>query len=168
MKDARLPSIQFVARENLALFHKGLRSLSDTWWMAAVMTHLGRHALENTRIQESQEHLDQPGGSTAQSGAVVGSEPPIADLLNSSNAYYTPQQDSSALENPCNSEGNINYPDENFQGTGFSSELDYLLGRYDLASAEEGYFDNFFENFLDVNLPSSLGEQFLGDPHALV
>lgn len=166
MKDAKLPSTQFLARENLALFHKGLRSLSDTWWMAAVMTHLGKHALDNIPLQQSQEHRDQPAENMAQSDEVAGSEPPVADLLDS-DTCYTQQQDSRAPGNPYNF-GNVNYPDENFQGTGFSSDLDYLLGKYDLASEEEGYFDNFFDNFLDVNLPSSLGEQFLGDHHALI
>ena len=131
------------------------------------MTHLGKHALETSRLQQIQEQPDQPTVDIARSDAVAGHEQPIANLLNS-DTYYTPQPDPSALANLNNSQDNINYPEENFQETGFSSDLDYLLGRYDLSSAEEGYFDNFFENFLDVNLPSSLGEQFLGGDHELV
>lgn len=123
---------------------------------------LGTHALESTRRQAIHEQPDQ-----YQAQEVVRPRPSTVGPSSVSNIHCTPQIGSS-YENFDASLGNINTPDETRSMSTFSSDLDYLFENYDLSTVEGSYFDSFFQNFLDVNFPSSLGEQFLGGREALV
>lgn len=167
LQKAKLPSNRLLASENLAVFHQSLRSLSSTWWLAAVMVHLGKHALEKTRPQAIHERPDISSARTNQSQEVARSRSSTIDRSNISNDHYTPQTDFSRLENLNTAQGNINTPGETFSGVAFSN-VGHVFENYDLSSMEEGYFDTFFQNFLDVNFPTSLGEQCLGGYDLLV
>lgn len=158
LQKAKLPSTRLLARENLEIFHQTLRSLSGTWWLATVMMRLGTHALESTRRQVHEQPDRYQNEEVAR---------PLIGRSNLSNNHCIPQANSSQ-GNLDASLGNIHAPDETLLGSTFSSDLDHLFGNSDLSSMEGSYFDTFFQNFLDVNLPISLGEQFLGGREALV
>lgn len=144
MKEAKLSSAQLVAKENLAIFHRCLRSLSSIWWLAAVVMQLGKHALENT-------HQPEPESTTG------------AERLSGENADFHEelQAGRGVFVDPSGTSENLSSSDGGLSAPAFSEDLDHLFEKYDLSSAEEGYFDTFFQNFLDVNFPSSLGEQYL-------
>lgn len=125
------------------------------------MMRLGTHALESTRRQDH-EQSDQ-----YQNQQVDRHLPSIIDRSNISNNHCIPQANSSQ-ENLDASLGNMHARDETLSGPTFSANLDHLFGNSDLSSMQGTYFDTFFQNFLDVNFPISLGEQFLGDREALV
>lgn len=158
LQKAKLPSARHLARENLEIFHQTLRSLSGIWWLATVMMRLGTHALESTRRQVHEQHDQYQIQEVAR---------PIIGRSNLSNNECIPQADSSQ-ENVDASLGNMHTPDETPLRPTFSSDLDYLFRNSDLSSVEGSYFDTFFQNFLDVNFPISLGEQFLGGREAVV
>jgi hypothetical protein len=159
MKEAKLSSAQLVAKDNLAIFHRCLRSLSSIWWLAAVVMRLGTHALENTHQQlvEEQEyklatHYEPEPESTTGAERLSGENADFhGELLAGRGVFVNP---SGTSENLGSSDGGLSAP-------AFSEDLDHRFEKYDLSSAEEGYFDTFFQNFLDVNFPSSLGEQYL-------
>jgi hypothetical protein len=125
------------------------------------MMRLGKQALESTRRQVH-EQPDQ-----YQNQQVARHLPSIIDRSNLSNSHCIPQANSSQ-ESLDASLGNMHAPDETLPGPTFSSDLDQLFENSDLSSMQGTYFDTFFQNFLDVNFPISLGEQFLGDREALV
>ncbi|PYI18232.1 hypothetical protein BO99DRAFT_433852 [Aspergillus violaceofuscus CBS 115571] len=61
LKEARLPSARALALEQLDLFHRALRGWARTWWLAAVMAHLGRNALEGVHPQRREQELGRVG-----------------------------------------------------------------------------------------------------------
>ena len=124
-----------------------------------MMMRLGKHALENTqglrnpppaqRIISSEDELDATSAVDSAAPANPCRAPHVSDA-NLKTSYEI--QDAPIVSSSCN-------PPEGV----FSSDLDHLFETFDFASVEEGYFDTFFQNFLDVNLPTTLEEQILGD-----
>ncbi|KAJ5239288.1 hypothetical protein N7468_003907, partial [Penicillium chermesinum] len=162
VKRARLSTDKIVAIENLTVFHQCLVSLSGTWWLAAMMMRLGRHALENTQalqnipITNPVQAISRHEESTLTGCPVLVSGTPL-------NSYRTPRSiDTSVAAGREPQPISVASPGHKYSGEILSPDLDQFFGDLDFASVEEGYFDTFFQNFLDVNLPTTLDEQILG------
>lgn len=166
LQRAKLQGHRLLAREKLLTFHQSLKSLCSTWWLAAVMVRLGNHALESSLrpVIQTQTEPQIPGDALDEAPRT---RPPFIQGANFSNVNYgTPQTqtDSNTLDNLNTPHDNIDTPEDILSGAPFSSDLDLLFENHDLS----GSFEPFFENFLDVNFPTCLGEQSLECYDALI
>lgn len=163
LKNAQLLTARILAIENLTLFHQCLVSLSDTWWLAAMMQRLGKHALESVQATSDPSGLAQ--NIIRQTPSVI-SLPSDAAIATPSSA---PRYNITTSENlPADTDAPEAFPGHDTSGEIFASDLDHLFENFDFTSVEEGYFDTFFQNFLDVNLPSTLSEQIVCDQDSLL
>jgi hypothetical protein len=162
LQKAKLTSHQLLARDNLSIFHQSLKSLSCIWWLAAVMMRLGKQALENIQRPATQgQSRSQP--PTSQLNGVLGTrsslpQSPILSNVNDS----TLRTDTSYFDNPNASEGSLNTLEDPLSGTSFWSGVDHLFENRDLSTLGEDSLETIFENFLDANFPTCLGDQSLG------
>ncbi|RAH40951.1 fungal specific transcription factor domain-containing protein [Aspergillus brunneoviolaceus CBS 621.78] len=156
LKEARLPSARALALEQLDLFHGALRAAAKTWWLAAVMAHLGRNALERL---ERVAPVDGGGGGGGGGGAL--------DPENQAPEYHHD------LGHAGNAGGDTLLPSGStgyFQSESLevqTPEISALLeGCSALSETEYGaYFDSFLQNFPDPGfaLPGFfLGESVVG------
>ncbi|KAJ5761607.1 hypothetical protein N7533_003646 [Penicillium manginii] len=166
LQRAKLQGHRVQARENLLTFHQSLKSLCSTWWLAAVMVRLGKHALESYRPAINTQSESQIPTDSLEEG--LRTRPPLIQGTNlvSNVNYSTPhtQTNSDSVDNLNTPQDNLDTPEDMVTGAPFSSDLDLLFGSHDLS----GSFETFFENFLDVNFPTCLGEQSLGCYDALI
>lgn len=168
LQRAKLPSHRLLAREHLLIFHQSLKSLCGTWWQAAVMVRLGKYALESIQRPTIQEQPEPPMHTNQLDEATRPRLPFIQNPNFSNINHTTPQPDLSYLENLNIPQGNLNTPEDTLSGASFSPDLDHIFENHDLSALGEASFDTFFENFLDVNFPTCLGEQSLGGYDALL
>ncbi|CAI7607844.1 unnamed protein product [Penicillium manginii] len=166
LQRAKMQGHRVQARENLLTFHQSLKSLCSTWWLAAVMVRLGKHALESYRPAINTQSESQIPTDSLEEG--LRTRPPLIQGTNlvSNVNYSTPhtQTNSDSVDNLNTPQDNLDTPEDMVTGAPFSSDLDLLFGNHDLS----GSFETFFENFLDVNFPTCLGEQSLGCYDALI
>ncbi|KAL3471761.1 hypothetical protein BJX99DRAFT_262978 [Aspergillus californicus] len=167
LQKTNFTSHRALARENLLIFHQSLKSLCSTWWLAAVMVHLGTHALESSeRPPAAAEERSEQQLRTSQSNDVPTSRPPIpAPGLPSIN--YSTSHDPSYFDATNELQGHMNDAQYPLPGTSIPSDIDHLFGNHDLSTLPQDSFETFFENFLDVNFPTCLTEQSLGGYNAL-
>lgn len=125
------------------------------------MVRLGKHALESSQRPTDQDQ-PIPQINPDQMDEIQKARPAVIQNSNLSNLNYTPQTDSTYLDSINTPQGNLNAPEDILSKAPFSSDLDQLFGNQDLSSLGEGSFETFFENFLDFNFPTCLGEQSLG------
>lgn len=159
LKEAKLPSAKPLAIDHLDLFHQSLKGLSDTWWLAAVMTNLSKAALDGIhrqRVQPDPNTSDTYGdgtddGARSQSPSLDNqiSVPATAPLPNVGSAWGSQSQGVNA-DSVVNAEP-------------FPPEVPSPFAGAVLSLDDEAYFDSFFENFPSLNFPSVLGEPFLAD-----
>ena len=155
LQRAKLTSHQLLASDNLSIFQQSLESLSSIWWLAAVMMRLGKQALESSRRPATQAQ-SRPKLPKSQLNDVSRSQSSLirSPILSNVN-YSTPQTDTSYFDNTSASQGSLHTLEDPVSGTSFWSGLEYR----DLSTLGEDSFETIFENFLDVNFPSCLGEQ---------
>lgn len=165
LQRTKFQSHRVLAKENLLTFHQSLKSLCSTWWLAAVMVRLGNHVLESFHRPVNPPQTDpQIHGNVLDE--VAKKRPPFIHSTNFSNVKYsTPQTqtDPNSLGNLNTPQDSLDTPEDILSGAPFSSDLDNLFENHDLSG-----FETFFENFLDVNFPTCLGEQSLGGYDALI
>ncbi len=165
LKEAKLPSAKPLAIDHLDLFHQSLKTLSDTWWLAAVMTNLSKAALDCIHPQRAQADLNTTpshedgtdDGARPQSPALdnIISDPATAPLPNVGSAWGS-QGFATSQSQGMNADSVVNA--EPFPADAPSPFVGAVLSLDD-----EAYFDSFFENFPSLNFPSVLGEPFLAD-----
>ncbi|OKP11772.1 hypothetical protein PENSUB_2638 [Penicillium subrubescens] len=123
---------------------------------------LGKQALENIQRPATQgQSRSQP--PTSQLNGVLGTrsslpQSPILSNVNDS----TLRTDTSYFDNPNASEGSLNTLEDPLSGTSFWSGVDHLFENRDLSTLGEDSLETIFENFLDANFPTCLGDQSLG------
>lgn len=161
LQRAKLTNHQLLARDNLSIFHQSLQSLSSTWWLAAVMMHVGKQALESSQRTVTKGQC-KPQLPTSQLNEVSRSRSPLIQypILPPVN-HNTSQTDTRYLNNCGAPQGNLNTLEDPLSATSLSSDLDPLFEYRDLLTSGGDYLENFFENFLDVNFPTYLGDQSL-------
>jgi hypothetical protein len=158
LQRAKLTSHQLLARDNLSVFQQSLESLSNIWWLAAVMMRLGKQALESSQRPASQGQ-SRPQQRASQLNDVSRSRSSLIRSPILSNVdYSTSQTGTNYFDNPSDSQGGLNTLEDPLPGTSFWSGLEYR----DLTSLGEDSLETIFENFLDVNFPTCLGDQCLG------
>ncbi|KAH8689474.1 hypothetical protein BGW36DRAFT_351788 [Talaromyces proteolyticus] len=166
-KESKLSSSRVLATENLELFYKHLKSLSDTWWLASVMMRLGKRALDfiRRRIVQEEPHGFQTDAAQLNIETCIR----FPSLNGVSSAPCTRSQDTaSSLQRQGNAEDNIKSPENSLFGSAILSEFSRTLENSTTSSSDEGYFDTFFENFADVNFPSASCDQSFWYPELAV
>ncbi|KAL2869608.1 fungal specific transcription factor domain-containing protein [Aspergillus lucknowensis] len=147
-KASKLQSEESIAKYNLRTFHECLKMFSGTWWKAAIMTRLGKQALDN---------LDRGLLSTRSRGAIFDRDsPPLCE----SSRTWTPDianTEPTGLEDPQTSthSSRISMADEDLMAPLVNSDFDDLHDSSFLATANPESFDAFLDNFPDVNFPCS-------------
>ena len=157
LKEAKLPSAKPLAIDHLDLLHQSLKGLSDTWWLAAVMTNLSKPALDGIHRQRSQadpnksecyeDRTDDGARPQSPSSDDQISVPATAPLPNVGSAWGSQSQG-------VNSDSVVN-------AEPFPTDVPSQFAGAALSLDDEAYFDTFFENFPSLNFPSVLGEPFL-------
>lgn len=126
------------------------------------MMHLGKQALESSqrpaieeqsRPQVPTSHLNKDSRSRSSH-----MQQPSHTNVNDS----TPQTDISYFNNPGASQDSSNTLEDPLSGASFWSGVDHLFENRDLSTLGEDSLETIFENFLDVNFPTCLGDQSLG------
>ena len=123
---------------------------------------LGKHALESSHLQpviQKQAELQIP---TSQSDEVALSRPPPLQKPNVPNINCNNSHSPSYSDNLNTIQGDLNTYEGTLSGASFPSDLDLHFENHDLVTLGEVSLETFFENFLDVNFPTCLGEQYLG------
>lgn len=158
-REAKLPSAQLLAKENLETFYRCLEKMSDTWWLAAIMLRLGKRAVD--KIQRS-TNTEQPSHLTLDTGHSTGEDrDPHQSVNRTSINIHGPQpieSDDRDYFNEANKSVNTSHMD--FLPD-FSPDFNSLLDTSMAPSNNAETFDAFFTSFPDVNFPSSSVEQFL-------
>ncbi|GFF25925.1 hypothetical protein IFM61606_09583 [Aspergillus udagawae] len=159
LQRAKLMSHQLLARDNLSIFHQSLKSLSSTWWLAAVMMRLGKQALESSQRHAAQGQ-SKPQLPTSQLNEVSRSRSPLIQSPILSNINYSiSQTDTSYFDNPNASQSSLNTLEDPLSGKSFWSGPDHLFENRDSSTLGEDSLETFFENFLDISFPTCLGDQ---------
>lgn len=158
-KEAKLPSAQLLAVENLELFHQCLRALGDTWLLAAVMTHLSKNALDEIHRRLAQAQPDTWESRADHLGDDSRNQARSVDHI--SDPHPAPLADSGDLQS-FEAQSNISGHNQSVLATEPSSEFSFFEG-FIRSSDDEAYFDSFLENFPTLNFPSVLSEPFLAD-----
>ncbi|KAJ6120012.1 Transcription factor [Penicillium sp. IBT 18751x] len=157
MKEDDLPSARQTAKEHLHLIHHCLESLGSTWWSASIMARLGNRVLNDT------QHASKLGRSVDQTQLN-----PQDMSTRSTSSQTTPsvhRQSHSSIGPPRafkESRGaciDVNSDDRR------QLELDLPTNMYDpfdsldMMGSNIEDFDAFFNNFPDINVLRSVGDQ---------
>ncbi|KAE8383524.1 hypothetical protein BDV26DRAFT_287367 [Aspergillus bertholletiae] len=157
-KEAKLRSAQTLAEETLSVFHRCLESFTTTWWLAATMVRLGRHALDNIKRPDQAD----PGFTTNDAAQRIRNARSHLSLDQETPPFDAPKTrstvpDEGAHGGPISTNNPVNgFPSPDRHSPDFSSHSDWV-------NASSDDIDAFFNNFLDLNFPASSTEQFLCD-----
>ncbi|KAL2830503.1 hypothetical protein BDW59DRAFT_158417 [Aspergillus cavernicola] len=182
-RESKLLSVKTLAKANLETFYQCLESLSSTWWLAAIMRRLGKHALDN--LHRCLNLNLEPAPSSSATIAIYPTQPPGDSGIQASRDTQTTSTPSSSSSsafdvqpppppnglvqpqpqpqtpNPANNAMNVS--EKELLVSALPPDFDGLFENSAVAGANPGYFDAFFDHFPDVNFPSSSSEQVLWD-----
>ena len=167
LQRAKLASHQLLARDNLSIFHQSLKSLSSTWWLAAVMMRLGKKALESSQRPVTLGHSKSQLPTRQLNEVSQSRSPPSQSPILSSVNYSTPHTDTGYFDSCSASQANPNILEDPLSATSLLSGQDHLFDTRDLSTLGDDSFEKVFEKFLDVNFPICLSDQLFGGYDAL-
>lgn len=121
---------------------------------------LGTLALESS--QPVMQKQAEPRIPTSRSDEAALSRPPPIQKPDVPNINRNTSHGPSYSDNLNTIPGDLNTYEDTLSWTAIPSDLDLHFENHDLATLGEDSLEAFFENFLDVNFPTCLGEQYLG------
>jgi hypothetical protein len=126
------------------------------------MMRLGKQALESS-LRPATEGQSRSQLPTSQLNEVSTSRSSLiqSPILSNDN-HSTSQTNTSYFDNPSAPQDSLNTLEDPLSGTSFWSGVDHIFENRDFPTLGEDSLETIFENFLDVNFPTCLGDHSLG------
>ncbi|KAJ5677690.1 transcriptional regulator family: Fungal Specific TF [Penicillium maclennaniae] len=157
MKEENLPSARQIAKEHLHLFHQCLKSLGSTWWSASIITRLGNRVLNDTQhASKLGRSVDQTQLNPRDMSTRSTSSQTTSNVHHRSHSSIGPPR---ALKERGGTCIDVYSDDRRQLESDLSTNMYDPFDSIDMMGSNIEDFDAFFNDFPDINVLRSVGDQ---------